>query len=301
VRINGENPAKDFQPCPGTLGEVHFPTDMDGVRADTWIENGTEVSPYYDSLLGKLMVFAPTRQAAVEKMQAALAATRIKGVPNNLEFLRTMVQDPRFVKGDTTTKFLEGFHFMPRVIEVVLPGLQTSVQDWPGRTKLWHVGVPPSGPMDSLSHRLANALVGNDSEAAALEFGLTGPTLKFHANCLVALTGERGGRGCGWRGSGSREKQNGHGVDRFNLMTCGSAEGGTLLYSSSCMQDQLLLHPLNPCYLHATCDTSCCPPCLLQVLGLRPHWMAPQCPGGPASLWRPARSWSSARCSLTAG
>lgn len=48
------------------------------------------------------------------------------------------------------------------------------MQDYPGRTKLWHVGVPPSGPMDSLGHRLVNALVGNDEDAAALEFGLTG-------------------------------------------------------------------------------------------------------------------------------
>lgn len=74
-------------------------------------------------------------------------------------------------------------------------GLQTSVQDWPGRVKLWHVGVPPSGPMDSLHHRLANALVGNPSDAAALEFGLTGPTLRFHCDCLVALTGAAGWEG----------------------------------------------------------------------------------------------------------
>lgn len=72
----------------------------------------------------------------------------------------------------------------------VTTGLQTTVQDWPGRVKLWHVGVPPSGPMDSLHHRLANALVGNPSDAAALEFGLTGPTLRFHCDCTVALTGQ---------------------------------------------------------------------------------------------------------------
>jgi hypothetical protein len=177
--------------------------------------------------------------------------TVLKGVPNNLEFLAKLVEDPRFAAGDTTTKFLEDFHFSPRVMEVVLPGapaaaaaaaaaascqvcmwtcchalcvkrraklldvicgcsssiavlllcwctnklslhpagLQTSVQDWPGRTQLWHVGVPPSGPMDSLHARLANALVGNDADAAVLEFGLTGPTIKFHCDCLVALTG----------------------------------------------------------------------------------------------------------------
>lgn len=73
VRINGENPAKDFIPCPGVLGEVVFPTELDGVRVDSWIEAGTEISPYYDSLLAKLMVFAPTRELAVKKLKQALA------------------------------------------------------------------------------------------------------------------------------------------------------------------------------------------------------------------------------------
>lgn len=50
------------------------------------------------------------------------AGTVIKGVPNNLEFLRALVEDPRFAVGDTTTKFLEGFKFTPRVVEVILPG-----------------------------------------------------------------------------------------------------------------------------------------------------------------------------------
>lgn len=73
VRINGENPAKDFQPCPGVLGEVVFPTHMDGVRVDSWVEAGTEISPFYDSLLAKLMVHAPTRELAVKKLKQALA------------------------------------------------------------------------------------------------------------------------------------------------------------------------------------------------------------------------------------
>lgn len=73
MRINGENPAKDFQPCPGILGEVTFPTHLDGVRVDTWVEAGTEISPFYDSLLAKLMVFAPTRELAVKKIKEALA------------------------------------------------------------------------------------------------------------------------------------------------------------------------------------------------------------------------------------
>lgn len=72
MRLNGENPAKDFQPCPGILGEVQFPTHLDGVRVDSWVESGTEISPFYDSLLGKLMVYAPTREIAVAKIQEAL-------------------------------------------------------------------------------------------------------------------------------------------------------------------------------------------------------------------------------------
>jgi urea carboxylase len=76
VRINGENPAKDFQPCPGNLGEVKFPTELDGVRVDSWVEAGTEISPFYDSLLAKLMVFAPTRDLAVAKMKEAIAGER---------------------------------------------------------------------------------------------------------------------------------------------------------------------------------------------------------------------------------
>lgn len=60
----------------GTLGEVTWP-DMEGVRVDTWVETGSEVTPYYDSLLAKLMVFAPDRPAAIQKLQQALAATQV--------------------------------------------------------------------------------------------------------------------------------------------------------------------------------------------------------------------------------
>jgi urea carboxylase len=80
VRINGENPAKDFQPCPGVLGEVKFPTELDGVRVDSWVEAGTEISPFYDSLLAKLMVHAPTRELAVKKMKQALAGAGLAGL-----------------------------------------------------------------------------------------------------------------------------------------------------------------------------------------------------------------------------
>jgi biotin-dependent carboxylase-like uncharacterized protein len=74
-------------------------------------------------------------------------------------------------------------------IAVVEPGLQTTVQDYPGRLGLWRVGIPPSGPMDSLTFRLANLLVGNSPGTAALEVQFTGPKLVFDVATPVALTG----------------------------------------------------------------------------------------------------------------
>lgn len=78
---------------------------------------------------------------------------------------------------------------MTRAVHVVTPGLQTTVQDYPGRVGYWRVGIPPSGPMDSLAFRLANLLVGNVAGAPALEIQLLGPTLRFTADATVAVTG----------------------------------------------------------------------------------------------------------------
>ena len=75
------------------------------------------------------------------------------------------------------------------MLEVVKPGLETSVQDWPGRLGFWNQGFPPSGPMDSWSFRLANTLAGNAPGAAALECQFMGPALKFQADRVAAVTG----------------------------------------------------------------------------------------------------------------
>lgn len=75
------------------------------------------------------------------------------------------------------------------MLEVIKPGLETAVQDWPGRLGYWNQGFPPSGPMDSWSHRLANVLVGNAPGAAALECQFMGPTLRFARAGVAAVTG----------------------------------------------------------------------------------------------------------------
>jgi 5-oxoprolinase (ATP-hydrolysing) subunit C len=75
------------------------------------------------------------------------------------------------------------------MMEVERPGLETSVQDFPGRLGFWEQGFPPSGPFDMWSHRLANALVGNGQRAATLECQFMGPTLRFQRDGVIAVTG----------------------------------------------------------------------------------------------------------------
>ncbi len=95
----------------------------------------------------------------------------------------------RFAAGKITTAFLGSFAYQRHAIDVVAPGTQTTVQDYPGRLGLWHVGVPPSGPMDALAFRLANRLAGNPEGSAALEIAVTGPALRFNCEATIAVTG----------------------------------------------------------------------------------------------------------------
>jgi urea carboxylase len=186
VRVYAEDPAKNFQPSPGTLTEVHFPT---GIRVDGWVETGTEVSSNFDPMLAKVIAHGATREEARTRLAAALEATRLHGIATNLDFLRKVIATETFIGGTATTRFLDTFAYQPPVIEVLEPGTYTTVQDYPGRTGYWDIGVPPSGPMDDEAFRIANRIVGNAVEAAALECTLIGPTLRFHANAVIVLTG----------------------------------------------------------------------------------------------------------------
>jgi urea carboxylase len=186
VRLYAEDPAKNFQPSAGLLTEVCFPDDA---RVDSWVERGTEVPAWYDPMLAKLIVTAPTRGQALSQLETALDATRLAGIETNLGYLRQVVRDPVFREGQQVTSFLNTFHYQPTTIDVLEPGVQTSVQDWPGRQGYWNVGVPPSGPMDAYAHRMANRLVGNTPGAAALECTLSGPSLRFNTGSVVAVTG----------------------------------------------------------------------------------------------------------------
>ncbi|MCG7389875.1 urea carboxylase [Pantoea sp. ACRSB] len=186
VRIYAEDPLKNFQPSPGVLTNVTFPDD---VRIDSWIDTGTEVSAFYDPMIAKVIVHADTREAALKKMQQALAATQLHGIATNLDYLRQVVATEAFHTGDVWTRFLDSFTPSASVIEVLQPGTFSTIQDFPGRLGYWDIGVPPSGPMDDLAFRLANRIVGNHESAAGLELTLQGPTLRFHSDAVIALTG----------------------------------------------------------------------------------------------------------------
>ena len=104
-RINAENPAKGFQPSPGTTAFLHFPGGP-GVRVDSLLYNGYAVSPYYDSLVAKVIVHAPTRLAAIRRMRRCLEEMIIEGYPTTADFCHLILHHPDFVKGRYDTGFL---------------------------------------------------------------------------------------------------------------------------------------------------------------------------------------------------
>lgn len=105
-RINAEDPFNDFAPCPGTIESLHFPGGR-GVRIDSHIYQGYTIPPYYDSLLAKVITFAPTREEAIAKMSRALDEFVIEGVKTTIAFHQRMMKNPDFVEGKIDTKYLE--------------------------------------------------------------------------------------------------------------------------------------------------------------------------------------------------
>ena len=104
-RINAEDAAQDFRPCPGTTTFLHFPGGP-GVRVDSLLYNGYEVSPFYDSLVAKVIVHAPTRLEAIRRMRRVLEEMIIEGYPTTADFCHLILHHPDFVKGRYDTGFL---------------------------------------------------------------------------------------------------------------------------------------------------------------------------------------------------
>jgi acetyl-CoA carboxylase biotin carboxylase subunit len=106
VRVNAEDPSRNFQPSPGRI-DVFHPPGGPGVRVDSHVYAGYTVPPYYDSLLGKLICQGRDRPEAIKRMQTALESFVLEGVTTTIPFLGRLMQNPRFQAGEVDTKFLE--------------------------------------------------------------------------------------------------------------------------------------------------------------------------------------------------
>jgi len=171
-------------PISGLLTRLEVPPE--GI---TGLHVGEAVSVTPGTVLMSIQARASDETAARAALRAALASVRLDGVASNLRLLRQCTAADAFTAGLASCRDLEAISYDPIAIEVIQPGLQTSVQDWQGRLGYWQVGVPPSGAMDDLALRLANQLVGNDAQTAALEITLSGPILRFHTSAIICLAG----------------------------------------------------------------------------------------------------------------
>jgi acetyl-CoA carboxylase biotin carboxylase subunit len=107
-RINAEDPYNDFRPSPGRITTLHQPGGH-GVRVDSHVYAGYVIPPYYDSMIGKLITVARTRNEAIDTMYRALSEYVIEGVKTTIPFHLQLMQDERFRSGDFNTKFLDSF------------------------------------------------------------------------------------------------------------------------------------------------------------------------------------------------
>ena len=107
----------------GVLTEVKF---SGAARNDTWVETGSDVSPFYDPLIAKVLVHALDRDGAVSKMRTALDETTLYGIETNLEYLRQVLMDSVFPDGKQITRYLNSFTYKPHTIDVQDGGVMTT-------------------------------------------------------------------------------------------------------------------------------------------------------------------------------
>lgn len=186
ARIYAEDCLNDFRPSGGLLDQVRFSKDA---RIETWVRDGLTVTSLYDPMLAKIIVHADTREQAINQLSQALQDTRLYGVTTNLQYVQSLLEEEECRSGHVHTQMLKEFSPAECAIEVLDGGIQTTVQDWPGRVGHWDVGVPPCGPMDPFSFRIGNQLLGNDSHAAGLELTLRGGSYRFRGDIVFCLSG----------------------------------------------------------------------------------------------------------------
>mgnify|MGYP002262797026 FL=1 len=108
-RINAEDPQNDFRPSPGKITNLHLPGGH-GVRVDTHVYSGYTISPNYDSMIAKIITTDRERNEAINKMRRALDEFVIEGIKTTIPFHRKLMDDPNYIKGVYTTKFMEDYN-----------------------------------------------------------------------------------------------------------------------------------------------------------------------------------------------
>ncbi|MFF2094417.1 urea carboxylase [Paenibacillus sp. NPDC058174] len=186
ARIYAEDCLQNFRPSAGQLDRAVF---SENARNESWVRDGIQITTLYDPMLAKIIVHGKNREDAIAKLLAALSETRMFGITTNLQYLQALLQESDCQDGLVYTRMLEGFAPAEAALEVLDGGIQTTVQDFPGRVGHWDVGVPPCGPMDPFSFRIGNKLLGNTDAAAGLELTLRGGAYKFRNAAWFCLTG----------------------------------------------------------------------------------------------------------------
>ncbi|GGF92834.1 urea carboxylase [Paenibacillus abyssi] len=186
ARIYAEDCLQNFRPSAGQLDRAVF---SDQARIETWVRDGITVTTLYDPMLAKIIVHADNRTDAIDQLIHALEQTRLYGITTNLHYLQALLDGENCREGNVYTQLLNGFEPAEHALEVLDGGVQTTVQDWPGRIGHWDVGVPPCGPMDPLAFRTGNKLLGNEDSASGLELTLRGGSYRLRDDMWICITG----------------------------------------------------------------------------------------------------------------
>ncbi|WP_368505308.1 urea carboxylase [Alkalihalophilus sp. As8PL] len=186
ARIYAEDCLQQFRPSAGQIDQVIL---SNTARVETWLRDGITVTSLYDPMLAKIIVHGENREDALSKLTEALEESRFYGITTNLQYLQELLQKEECQSGEVYTQLLANFEPREHALEVLDGGVQTTVQDWPGRVGHWDVGVPPCGPMDPLSFRIGNKLLGNEESAPGLEMTLRGGSYQFRDEIWFCVTG----------------------------------------------------------------------------------------------------------------
>jgi 3-methylcrotonyl-CoA carboxylase alpha subunit len=181
ARVIAEDPLAGFLPSSGTVDVFQYPP---GVRVDTWVHDNTTVSPYYDSLLAKVVAHGADRAAAARKLADALRHMRIEGVRNNVDLLLATVESPAFLSGDLHTGFLQEHEVLEGLAEVPAPvmaaaaGLdhlapQAPADPWHSRTawRLARQAQPAVWVRAGRPHAVRVSSVLGDDSQVTVDFG----------------------------------------------------------------------------------------------------------------------------------